>query len=198
LAILKGNPLELPNPPGVYTSNIREAVNASLKHPIEYVEPLNTQIDGITPDAMIQHLIASLNHMIVSVEPLNDKIDAFTPDAMVGIPVSIRAVDNLKFCAYYLKHTERVQRKPVANAIKLVLVRSYHDQQWHEASFNNTSEEPVINNKDWTRALEQSRSTSPSSMEELGIHWIMLCGRTLKSRQKLRTLQMDMKLWIKK
>jgi hypothetical protein len=35
-------------------------------------------------------------------------------------------------------------------------------------------------------------------MEELGLHWIMLCGQTLKSSLKLRTLQMDMKLWTNK
>jgi hypothetical protein len=34
-----------------------------------------------------------------------------------GIPVSIREVDNLKLCVYYLKHMERVQRQPVPNAI---------------------------------------------------------------------------------
>jgi hypothetical protein len=48
-----------------------------------------------------------------------------------GIPVSIRAVSNLKLCVYYLNHMERVQREPVANAISLVLVRRYRDQQWH-------------------------------------------------------------------
>jgi hypothetical protein len=41
-----------------------------------------------------------------------------------GIPVSIRAVANLKLCVYYLKHTERVQRKPVMNTINLTMVRS--------------------------------------------------------------------------
>jgi hypothetical protein len=45
------------------------------------------------------------------------------------IPVSVRAVANLKLYVYYLKHTERVQREPIANAINLVLVRSYHDQK---------------------------------------------------------------------
>jgi hypothetical protein len=45
-----------------------------------------------------------------------------------GIPVSIRAVANRKLCVYYLKHMERVQRKPVPSAINLVLVRSYRDQ----------------------------------------------------------------------
>jgi hypothetical protein len=71
-----------------------------------------------------------------------------------GIPVSIRAVSNLKLCVYYLKHMERVQRKPVANTINLALVHSYQDQQRHEDSFKKTAEEPVINNKDWARTLE--------------------------------------------
>jgi hypothetical protein len=59
-----------------------------------------------------------------------------------GIPVSIRAVTNLKLCVYYLKHMERVQRQPVPNAINLVLVRSYRDQQRHEVGFKKTAEEP--------------------------------------------------------
>jgi hypothetical protein len=40
-----------------------------------------------------------------------------------GIPVSC-----LKLCVYYLKHMERVQSQPVANAINLVLVHSYREQ----------------------------------------------------------------------
>jgi hypothetical protein len=52
-----------------------------------------------------------------------------------GIPVSIRAVVNLKLCVYYLKHMERVQRIPVPNEINLVLAHSYWDQQRHEVSF---------------------------------------------------------------
>jgi tRNA (Thr-GGU) A37 N-methylase len=59
-----------------------------------------------------------------------------------GIHVSIREVANLKLCVYYLKHMERVQRQPVANAINLVLVLSYRDQQRHEVGFNKTAEEP--------------------------------------------------------
>jgi hypothetical protein len=74
-----------------------------------------------------------------------------------GIPVSIRSVDNLKICVYYLKHMERVQRKPVPSAINLVLVRSYRDQQRHEAGFKKTAEEPEINNKDWPMTLENIR-----------------------------------------
>jgi hypothetical protein len=71
-----------------------------------------------------------------------------------GIPVSIREVTNLKLCVYYLKHMERVQRKPVANSINLILICSYHYQQHHEVSFKKTAEEPVINDKDWPRTIE--------------------------------------------
>jgi hypothetical protein len=65
------------------------------------------------------------------------------------IPVSIRAVVYLKLCVYYLKHMERVQRHTVANAINLVLVFSYCNQQRHEVGFKKTVYEPVINDKDW-------------------------------------------------
>jgi hypothetical protein len=71
-----------------------------------------------------------------------------------GILVSIRFVSNLGFCVYYLKHMERVQRKPVANSINLTLVRSYREQQRHGVSFKKTAEEPVINYKDCTIKLE--------------------------------------------
>jgi hypothetical protein len=74
-----------------------------------------------------------------------------------GIPVSIRAVENLKLCVYYLKHMERFQREPIPSAINLVLVRSYRDQQRHEVGFKKTSEEPEINEKDCPRTLEKIR-----------------------------------------
>jgi hypothetical protein len=73
------------------------------------------------------------------------------------IPVSIRAVANLKLLVYYLKHMERVHREPVPNAINLLLVRSYREQHRHEFGFKNTAEEPEINKKDWPRTLEKIR-----------------------------------------
>jgi hypothetical protein len=72
-----------------------------------------------------------------------------------GIPVSIRAVYNLKLCVYYLKHIERVQLQHIANAINLVLVHSYRDQQRHEVGFKKMAEEPEINDKYWPRTLEK-------------------------------------------
>jgi hypothetical protein len=71
-----------------------------------------------------------------------------------GIPVSIRDVANLKLCVYYLKHMERVQRKPIFNLINLTFVHSYQDQQRHEVSFKKTAEKPVINDKDWPRMVD--------------------------------------------
>jgi hypothetical protein len=71
-----------------------------------------------------------------------------------GIHVSIRAVDKLKLCVYYLKHMGRVQRQPIANAINLVLVCSYCDQQRHAVGFKKTAEETEINDKGWPRNLE--------------------------------------------
>jgi hypothetical protein len=52
-----------------------------------------------------------------------------------GIPFSIRAVANLKLLVYYLKHMEMVQREPLPNAINILLVHSYQDQQRHEVGF---------------------------------------------------------------
>jgi hypothetical protein len=72
-----------------------------------------------------------------------------------GIPVSIRAVTNMKPSVYYLTHMERVQCQPIANAINLVLVRSYRDQQRHEVGFKKTVEEPEINDKDWPSTMEK-------------------------------------------
>jgi hypothetical protein len=71
--------------------------------------------------------------------------------------VSIREVANLKLCVYILKHMERVQRQTVANAINLVLVRSYCNQQRREVDFKKIAEEPVINYKVWPRTLEKIR-----------------------------------------
>jgi hypothetical protein len=70
-----------------------------------------------------------------------------------GITVSIRAVANIRLCVYYLNHMERDQCQPVANAINLVLVCSYRDQQRHEVGFKKSVEEPETNEKYWPRTL---------------------------------------------
>jgi hypothetical protein len=71
-----------------------------------------------------------------------------------GTPVSIRDVANLELCVYYLKHMERVQRKPMVTAIDLELVLSYREQKRYEASFKKTTVEHLINKKNWPHTLE--------------------------------------------
>jgi hypothetical protein len=66
---------------------------------------------------------------------------------------------------------ERVQRQPVVNAINLVLVCSYRDQQHHEVGLKRTTEEPVVNDKDKPRTLETIREYLAS--------WYVVIGETL-------------------
>jgi hypothetical protein len=109
---------------------------------LDWIEDVNTKIKGVTnPGGTV-----TTGEGTSRVTSRNN-----------GIPVSIRAVANIKLCVYYLKHMERVQRKPTPNAIKLVLVCSYRDQQRHEVGFKKTTEEPEINDKDWPRTLEKIR-----------------------------------------
>jgi hypothetical protein len=99
---------------------------------LDGIEDVDTMIKGVTnPGGTVMTVSGTTR-----VTPRNN-----------GITVSIRAVANLKLCVYYLKHTERVQRQPIANAINLVLVHSYRDQQCHEVGFKKTAEEPEINDK---------------------------------------------------
>jgi hypothetical protein len=100
-----------------------------------------------------------------------------------GIPVFIRTVANLKLCVYYFKHMERVQRQHVPNAINLVLVRSYRDQQHHEAEFKKTAEETEINGKDWPRTLEKIKEYIASQYGVTGatLDYVVRPEITLKS-----------------
>jgi hypothetical protein len=103
-----------------------------------------------------------------------------------GIPVSIRAVANFMLCVYYLKHMERVQRKPVPNAINLMLVHSYRDQQRHEVGFKKTAEEPEINNKDLPRTLEKIREYLTSQYGATGatLYYIVRAEITVKPEEE--------------
>jgi hypothetical protein len=72
----------------------------------------------------------------------------------VELQVSLHAEKNLKLCVYYLKHTERVQRVPMAASITLEVVRGYHEQHRYEEKFKKTAVEPDINDKDWPPTME--------------------------------------------
>jgi hypothetical protein len=109
---------------------------------LDGIDDVDTTIKGVTnPGGMV-----TSGKVITAVTPRNN-----------GIHVSIRAVSIRNLCVYYLKHMERVQGQPVANAIRLVLVRSYRYQQCHEVGFKKTAEEAVNNYKDWSRTMDKNR-----------------------------------------
>jgi hypothetical protein len=93
---------------------------------------------------------------------------------------------------------ERVQRQPVPNAINLVMVRSYRDQQRHEVGFKKTSEDPEINDKDWPRTLENIKEYLASQYGVTGATFDYVVPLRLPSNLKLKILMKIMKLWTKK
>jgi hypothetical protein len=58
---------------------------------------------------------------------------------------------------FYLKHQARVTRVPTDGGITLEMVRSFKDQQRWKLDYKKTAVEPVINDKDWPRTLENIR-----------------------------------------
>jgi hypothetical protein len=93
---------------------------------------------------------------------------------------------------------ERVQRQPVANAINLVLVRSYRDQQRHEVGFKKTSEEPVINDKDWRRNLETIREYLASQYGVTGATLDYVVRPDIEVKPEAEDHVKVMKLWNKR
>jgi hypothetical protein len=92
--------------------------------------------------------------------------DVTSPHA--GDAVSMRAESNLKLCVFYLKYQERVYREPTAGEITLAVVRGYRNQHKWKENFNKTMVEPVINDKDWPRTLENIWDYLAS---RLGVKW---------------------------
>jgi hypothetical protein len=99
-----------------------------------------------------------------------------------GILFSIRSVANLKLCVYYLNHMEIVQRKPVVTDIDLELVRVHHDHHICEAKLKKTAVEPVINEKDWPRTLENIKEYLASQYGGIGatLEYVIRAETTVK------------------
>lgn len=71
-----------------------------------------------------------------------------------GVPVSMRAENNLKLAAYWVRHQRRVSREPVAVNITLDNVRHLRELRDLEKDYNAPTETPKIDEKDWTKTLE--------------------------------------------
>ena len=70
-----------------------------------------------------------------------------------GIPVSLRAENNLKLACHFLRFRERTSRDVQAADITLDNVRALHEHKdWEED--HEDVESPTINPRDWPRTIE--------------------------------------------
>jgi hypothetical protein len=80
---------------------------------LDGIDDVDTMIKGITnPGGMVTTIIGS----------------AAVTSRNKNIPVSIRAVFNLKLCVYYLKHMERVVAIKISNGMRSVSRRQQMSQ----------------------------------------------------------------------
>jgi hypothetical protein len=106
-------------------------------------------LDG---DDDVDNLIKRLNHPGGTTTSGNGIISVTSPNS--GYGVSIRSESNLNMCVFYLNHQEIVYHHPTVDLINLSLVRGFRDQQKWKDNFKKTVVEPMINDKDWSRTLE--------------------------------------------
>jgi hypothetical protein len=72
-----------------------------------------------------------------------------------GIPVPQRAVMNIKLLVFWLKHQRRISRVPVISDVTVALVRKWRDQSVFEDDYQVTMTQPVLNDKDWPKTMEE-------------------------------------------
>lgn len=70
-----------------------------------------------------------------------------------GIPVSLRAENNLKLMCYFLRHKERTSRAVTAADVTLANVRTLREHHDWEKNHKDV-EAPEINAKDWPRTID--------------------------------------------
>jgi hypothetical protein len=71
-----------------------------------------------------------------------------------GFNVSIKAEENLKLAAYYIRHQKRINRPAMVAGITIDSVRRLRELRASEESHKDPTEKPVINDKNWPRTLE--------------------------------------------
>jgi hypothetical protein len=94
------------------------------------------------------------------------------PGPMVANPghsVSIRAETNLKLAVFYLRHQARISRIVAPASVPLKVERFLRSTKEYEENFKATSEQPVINKKDWLRTTEAIRELFGFVLGETGL-----------------------------
>ena len=70
-----------------------------------------------------------------------------------GIPVSMRAENNLKLAGYWVRHQRRISREATAVNITLDNVRKLRELRDLEKEYEAPDDVPKIDEKDWTKTL---------------------------------------------
>jgi hypothetical protein len=83
-----------------------------------------------------------------------------------GINVPLRAVENLKMAAYYVRHYERISRPMDPAMITLVAVRALRPLKEHEESHEQPDEVPTFEEKDMVKTIDSIDSYLRSYLGE--------------------------------
>jgi hypothetical protein len=86
-----------------------------------------------------------------------------------GHSVSIRDETNLKLEVFYLRHQARISRIVAPASVALTVVRRLRSTKEYEENFKVTAEQPIINEKDWLRTMEEIREFCGSILGETGV-----------------------------
>jgi hypothetical protein len=86
--------------------------------------------------------------------------------ASPGHSISIRAETNLKLAVFYLHHQAHISIVVSPASIALTVVRHLRLTKAYEENFNVTAEQPIINEKDWPRTIEEIRELFGSVLTE--------------------------------
>jgi hypothetical protein len=62
---------------------------------------------------------------------------------------------NIKLRVFWLKHQRRISRIPVIGKMTVVLVRQWHDQSVFEDDYELTMTQPIIDENDWPKTMEE-------------------------------------------
>jgi hypothetical protein len=94
------------------------------------------------------------------------------PGSLVAYPdhsVSIRTDTNLKLAVFYLRHQAMISRIAAPTSVALTVLRSLRSTKEYEENFKLTTEQPVINDKNWPRTMEAIRELFGFVLGETGV-----------------------------
>jgi hypothetical protein len=86
-----------------------------------------------------------------------------------GYSVSIRADSNPNVAFFYPRHQSWISRIVAPASVALTVVRSLRSTKEYKENFKVTAEQPVINEKDWPRTMEEIRELFGSVLGEIGV-----------------------------